>query len=75
VPGIDNLISATPTSGGGILGGVSKMFGGDSGLAKLAGGFLKLGLDSSMIGNFVPIILSFVESNGGAGVKAIRKKS
>ena len=74
VPGIDNLISAAPTSGGGILGGVGKMFGGGSGLASLAGGFSKLGLDSGMIGKFVPIVLTFVQSKGGDGVKAILEK-
>ena len=74
VPGIDGLINAAPASGGGLLGGVTKMFGGGSGLAGLAGGFSKLGLDSGMIGKFVPIILSFVQSKGGDGVKAILEK-
>ena len=75
VPGIDNLLSAAPASGGGMLGGVSKMFGGGGGLASLAGGFSKLGLDSGMIGKFVPIILSFVQSKGGDGVKSILEKA
>jgi hypothetical protein len=50
------------------------MFGGGSGLAGLAGGFSKLGLDSGMIGKFLPIILSFVQSKGGGGVKTILEK-
>jgi hypothetical protein len=62
VPGIDSLIGAAPT--GGILGG----------LASLAGGFSKLGLDAGMIGKFVPIILSFVQSKGGDAVKGILEK-
>jgi hypothetical protein len=73
VPGIDGLISAAPGSGG-ILGGVGKMFGGGGGLASLAGGFSKLGLDSGMIGKFIPIILSFVQSKGGEGVKGLLEK-
>ena len=73
VPGIDSLIGAAPT--GGILGGLGKMFGGGGGLANLAGGFSKLGLDSSMIGKFVPIILSFVQSKGGDVVKNILQKA
>lgn len=73
VPGVENLISAAPASGGGLLGGVGKMFGG-GGLAGLAGGFSKLGLDGGMIGKFVPVILSFVQSKGGDGVKAILEK-
>jgi len=47
-------------------------FGGSAGnlgaLASLAGGFDKLGLDSGMIGKFVPILLDFVRDRGGDGV-------
>ena len=71
VPGIDGFIKAAPSSGGGVLGGVTKMFGGGGSLAGLAGGFSKLGLDSGMIGKFIPIILSFVQSKGGDGVKSL----
>jgi hypothetical protein len=72
VPGIDKLIGAAPSAG--VLGGLGKMFGGAGGLASLAGGFSKLGLDSGMIGKFVPIILSFVQSKGGDAVKGILGK-
>jgi hypothetical protein len=76
VPGIDGFIGAAPTvSGGGVLGGLGKMLGGGGSITGLAGGFSKLGLDSSMIGKFVPVILSFVQSKGGDGVKAILAKS
>jgi hypothetical protein len=75
VPGVDSLIGAAPSGGGGMLGGVTKMFGGGGGLAGLAGGFSKLGLDAGMIGKFVPVILSFVQSKGGDGVKAILEKA
>ncbi len=75
VPGIDSLISAAPASGGGVLGGLGKLvsgLGGDKGgIAGLAGGFSKLNLDAGMIGKFVPVILSFVQSKGGDGVKSI----
>jgi hypothetical protein len=74
VPGIASLIGAAPSAGGGFLG---KLFGGGgkaSGIAGLAGGFSKLGLDGSMIGKFIPIILSFVQSKGGDGVKSILEK-
>jgi hypothetical protein len=72
VPGIDKLIGAAPSAG--VLGGLGKMFGGVGGLASLAGGFSKLGLDAGMIGKFVPIILSFVQSKGGDAVKGILEK-
>jgi hypothetical protein len=44
------------------------------GIAGLAGGFSKLGLDAGMVTKFVPVILSFVQSKGGDGVKSILKK-
>jgi hypothetical protein len=84
VPSIGGLISAAPASGGGAggLGGLGKAasgfggaLGGLGGLASLAGGFSKLGLNSSMIGKFIPIILSFVQGKGGDGVKSIMEKA
>jgi len=44
-------------------------------LASLAGGFSKLGLDSGMIGKFIPIILSFAQSKGGDVVKKLLEKA
>ena len=80
VPGISGLISSAPESGG-LLGGLGKLasgLGGGAGslgaLASLAGGFSKLGLDSEMVGKFLPVILSFVESKGSPAVKAILEK-
>lgn len=78
VPGVNNLINAAPATGGGALGVLGKLIPGIGGkvgsLAGLAGGFSKLGLNSSMIGKFVPIILSFVQSKGGDGAKGILEK-
>lgn len=75
VPGIDSLIQSAPEEGGlgSTLGGLSSALGGGAGslgsLASLAGGFSKLNLDSGMVGKFIPIILSFVQSQGGDSVK------
>jgi hypothetical protein len=75
IPGMDDLLGAAPKSGGlgGVIGGLASSFGGEAGklggLASLGGQFSKLGLDSDMIGKFVPIILSFVQSKGGDGIK------
>lgn len=76
-PGIGDLIKAAPGSGG-AMGGLGKLasgLGGDIGklgsLASLAGGFSKLGMDSGMIGKFLPVILSFVGRKGGSGVQSI----
>ncbi len=75
VPGMDGLLAAAPSGGGGMLGGLGKMFGGGGGLAGVAGGFSKLGLDSGMVAKFVPIILQFVQSKGGDGAKGLLEKA
>ncbi len=71
VPGVNDLVASSPESGGitSALGGLTSSFGGAAGkiggLASLASGFKNLNLDSDMVGKFVPIILSFVQSKGG----------
>jgi hypothetical protein len=88
IPGIDSLIGAAPTGGSGALGGLGGLgdlgsmipglggaSGGLSSMAGLAGGFSKLGLDMGMIGKFIPVILSFVQSKGGEKLKAILGKA
>ena len=80
VPGIDSLISAAPKAGGlgGALGGLASALGGGAGqlagLAGLASGFKSLNLDSGMLAKFIPVVLSFVQQQGGAGVKGILEK-
>jgi hypothetical protein len=81
LPGIDGLMKSAPESGG-MLGGIGKLasgLGGGAGqlgsLASLAGGFSKLGLDSGMIGKFIPIILSFAQSKGGDVVMKLLQKA
>lgn len=80
VPGIDSLISAAPQAGGlgGALGGLASALGGGAGqlagLAGLASGFKSLNLDSGMLAKFIPVVLSFVQQQGGAGVKGILEK-
>jgi hypothetical protein len=76
VPNIEGLISGAPEGGtgiGGLLGSVVSSFAGSQtgNLASLAGGFSKLGLDPEMIGKFVPVVLSFLESRGGEGLAQI----
>ncbi|MCU7843760.1 MAG: DUF2780 domain-containing protein [Candidatus Thiodiazotropha sp. (ex Monitilora ramsayi)] len=76
VPGIESLIDKAPDSGGGLgglLGGVASALGGSElgNLASLASGFSKLDLDAGMIGKFVPVVLSFLQSQGGEGVASM----
>ena len=80
VPGIDDLVSSAPKAGGlaGSLGGIASSFGGGAGklgsLAALAGGFKDLNLDTGMIGKFIPVVMSYVQSQGGDNVKSILEK-
>ncbi|MBE9048037.1 DUF2780 domain-containing protein [Pleurocapsales cyanobacterium LEGE 10410] len=79
VPAVNNLIGEAPSGGKGIagaIGGLAGAMGGGSGgqlanMAALAGGFGQLGLNPGMASKFVPIILSFVQSQGGDQVKNI----
>ncbi len=66
--------------GGGLLSKVMSMFGSGggggaagnlAGLASLAGGFSQLGLSGDMVGKFVPIIMSFVQEQGGDQAKGL----
>ena len=82
VPGVNGLIESAPESIGvaDALGGFASALGGSGAselwdLANLAGGFSKLGLDSGMIGKFIPVILSFVESKGGGAVKGLLEQA
>lgn len=77
IPGISDLIGEAPAAGGGLagaIGGLAGAFGGGgkvASLAALAGGFGQLGLNPTMVSQFVPLILSFVQDKGGDGVKDI----
>ena len=78
VPGIEGLIDAAPGSGGGLggmLGGVASALGGSElgNLASLASGFSKLDLDAGMIGKFIPIVLNYLQSQGGDGLVSLVK--
>jgi hypothetical protein len=67
--GVEDLIKSAPQAGGAasLLGGLAKAVGGEKlgGLAQLAGGFSQLKLDQKMIGQFIPIVLNFVQSKAG----------
>ncbi|WP_424103712.1 DUF2780 domain-containing protein [Moorena producens] len=80
IPGINDLLQAAPKSGGmmGALGGLAASMGGGVGqlgtLATLAGGFDQLKMDSGMISKFLPIVLSFVQNQGGDEIKNLLAK-
>jgi hypothetical protein len=77
IPDAAGLIEQAPAteSGGlgGLLGGAVAALGGSElgNLASLAGGFAKLDLDPGKIGQFIPILLSFLQSQGGEEIAGL----
>ncbi|MDH3504899.1 MAG: DUF2780 domain-containing protein [Nitrospirota bacterium] len=55
-------------------GGLGDKMGGLGNLANLASGFSQLGLSTDMIGKFVPVVLSFVQNQGGDSIKGLLEK-
>ena len=75
VPGIDALISAAPKAGG-LTGQASSLLGGSAGsMTGLADSFSKLGLSPDMVNQFVPVILDFVQSEGGQQAMTLLKSA
>ena len=78
--------SAAASAGGGVMGalggaaaalgagGLGDKLGGLGDLAGLASGFSQLGLGSDMVGKFAPIVMSFVQSQGGDAMKGLLEK-
>ena len=78
--------SSTASAGGGMMGalggaaaalgasGLGDTLDGLGDLPGLASGFSQLGLSSDMVGKFAPIVLSFVQSQGGEGIKDLLEK-
>jgi hypothetical protein len=81
MPGVQDLIKSAPAAGGigKLLGGLAGALGGGKAggladLASLAGGFSQLKLDSGMIAKFVPIVMNFAKSKGGADLVGLLAK-
>ena len=78
VPGIDSLISSAPQTGG-LAGKASSLLGGSggsaTGMANLADSFSKLGLAPDMVNQFVPVILDYVQSEGGQQAMTLLKSA
>jgi hypothetical protein len=67
VPGIDSLLKAAPSVGGGAASSpLTQLGSGGTGLATAMSAFSKLGLSQDMIGKAVPVLTSFVTKSGGS---------
>jgi len=78
VPGMDQYLNATPSKSdaGGALGKLSSLGGSAGKLGSLAGlgdAFSQLGMDSSMISEFAPVVMEYVQSKGGDSVAGLLK--
>ena len=79
VPGIDKMMGMAPKveESSSTLGRISSMFGSSSkkvgGIAGLTSSFEKLGLSGNMVDKFIPIILDYVNKNGGEKVMSLLK--
>ena len=77
VPGMDALLKAAPSTGGGggalggVTGALSSLGGKSSGLAGAMSAFSKLGLKPEMVAKAIPILTSFVSKSGGANVGSL----
>ncbi len=68
VPGIDSLLSAAPSVGGGLSSVTGALGGNAGGMAAVASQFSSLGLKADMIQQFTPVILDYVKGTGGSDV-------
>ncbi|MET0066902.1 MAG: DUF2780 domain-containing protein [Candidatus Thiodiazotropha sp.] len=78
VPDIQEMMSAADSTSGNASGmaALGSMLGDKSGagsMAGLASVFSGLGMDSDMVGQFTPIILEYLQSNGGEAVMQLMK--
>jgi hypothetical protein len=84
VPGMDRYLAAAPRQNrapsGGLLGAAaSVLMGGQSNtsgsLADVGNSFQSLGLNSGMVSQFIPVLLQYVQSQGGNAVMGLLQNS
>lgn len=84
VPGMSGMLAAAPAlsaatggGGGGLLGTAAGMMGGQGGslasMASLGGAFQGLGMNADMASQFLPIVLQYVQSQGGLSTMSLLK--
>lgn len=79
VPGMDRYLSSVPqqvTGSPSLLGAAGSLMGGQLGsLANLAGSFQSLGMNPSMVSQFVPVVLQYVQNQGGAATMNLLQRA
>jgi Protein of unknown function VcgC/VcgE (DUF2780) len=76
VPEAADLIKQAPATDAtsAAAGALGKAGGTATGLASLGSSFQKLGLSTDMVGQFVPVVVDYVDKKGGSEVGSILKK-
>jgi len=76
VAGVEALVKKAPQSGGGLLGGLASLAGGNTALiANIVSGFSKLNLSTDHAQKFVPIMLDFLRTKVGPDVVSRLEKT
>jgi len=76
VAGMEALVKKAPQSGGGLLGGLAALAGGNTALiANIVSGFSKLNLSTDHAQKFVPIMLDFLRTKVGPDVVSRLEKT
>lgn len=71
VPGMDLLLKAAPTAGGGATAGLAQLGGVAASLSGAASAFTKLGLSPDLVAKAIPVLTQFVTKSGGANVGSL----
>lgn len=81
VPGMPQILAAAPriasSSTGGLLGAAGSALGASSGLGQLANAaiaFQNLGLGAGMVNQFIPIMLQYVQNQGGSATMGLLQR-
>lgn len=76
VAGVEALVKQAPQSGGGLLGGLASLAGGNTALiANIVSGFSKLNLSTDHARKFVPIMLDYLRARVGPDVVSRLEKT
>ena len=76
VPNMGSYLEAAPKAQGvgGMLGGLGGTAGKVGTMASLASSFSQLGLSADMVGKFTPIVLDYVQAQGGSSAMSLLQK-
>lgn len=69
IPGMDRYLAAAPQQAA--ANAPSGLWGTAGSLMSLAGSFQSLGMNADMVGRFVPVMLQYVEQQGGAATMSL----